>query len=96
MCEKYNGWSNYQTWVFNLWYDDYFSDIAQELYDRHGCTRVTIFNLSEHIKDVADELVPSDASVSSDLFGHAVGMIDCHEIAQAYIDEIMAQEEVAA
>ena len=22
MCEKYNGWSNYPTWVYNLWQDN--------------------------------------------------------------------------
>ena len=90
MCDKYNGWSNYQTWVFNLWYDDFFREIAQDIYDVQPNP---VYDLADHIKETANELLPDDASVSSDLFGHAVGMIDFYEIAQAYIDEIVAESK---
>lgn len=37
--KEYNGWTNYETWVVNLWMDneegtyDYWREIAQEIYE---------------------------------------------------------------
>jgi hypothetical protein len=33
MCEKYNGWSNYETWNFALWYDRSFDEDATRFLD---------------------------------------------------------------
>ena len=31
--KKYNGWSNYETWLMNLWHGDLFLEVAQERWD---------------------------------------------------------------
>lgn len=28
---KYNGWTNYETWLVNIWFDQSFSEWASEL-----------------------------------------------------------------
>ena len=27
---EYNGWTNYETWLVNMWYGDYLQDIVNE------------------------------------------------------------------
>ena len=104
MCDTYNGWENYQTWVFNLWFDDYFAEDAVEFYhqaasDYHndGIDQITnnaTYMLSQYIEDFAEEWNPieDDANVWADLMGHAIGMINFYEIAGHYIDEVAEEE----
>lgn len=89
MCEKYNGWSNYQTWVFNLWFDAAFEDVAERFFRDCDTPTQAITELEIFIKAYAEELNPlgDGASAWTDLLGHAVGMIDFREIARHYIDE---------
>ena len=98
MCDKYNGWSNYQTWVFNLWFDDFFADAANSFYQGNDTASDATRELATYIKDYEELINPlidlGDSSAWVDLLTHAIGMIDFYEIAEHYIDEIIAQEEV--
>ena len=96
MCDKYNGWSNYQTWVFNLWFDDYFTEEAELIYKDSTDANEAIHTLSGTMKMTVEELNPiggdTDSGahgVYSDLMGHAIGMIDFYEVAEHYIDELV-------
>ena len=101
MCDTYNGWSNYQTWVFNLWFDDYFSDVAEEIVKQYQGSDIEDFisfsptvELAQHIKNTAEEFNPiDDSSVWSDLMGYSIGMIGFYEIAEHYIDEVVLEQE---
>ncbi len=106
MGDKYNGWTNYETWVFNLWYDDYFTEAAAEAYHqacsdfddldsvRSGATS----DLSSCIRETANELYDVGdirlTGVLSDIITHAINKIDFYEIAEAYIDTLLVEEEV--
>ncbi len=102
MSEGYNGWTNYETWVFNLWYDDYFTEGATEAY-RQACSDFDDLDdvrsgasseLGHYIHDVANELV-NDTNLSgvlSDIVTSAINRIDFYEIAEAYIDTVMVEE----
>ena len=95
MCDKYNGWPNYQTWVFNLWTDGSFDEEADRIYHANDTDFDAIRALETLIKEFAEEFSPtSDTSdVWTDLMGHAIQMIDFFEIAEHYIDEIISYNE---
>ena len=89
MCDKYNGWSNYQTWVFNLWFDDFFTEEAELIYADSNDANEATHTLAGTMKMTVEEFSPVDnASVYTDLMGHAVGMIDFYEVAEHYIDDL--------
>ncbi len=106
MGDKYNGWRNYETWVFNLWYDDYFTEDAAEAYhqacsdfdDLDSARSGATSELGHYIRDVANELVDDSdlTGVLSDLAGNAIHAIDFYEIAEGYIDTVMDDLEVPA
>jgi len=77
---NYNGWTNKETWLVNLWLGDYFQ---QELADGYEIT-------SAHIKDTINNMLadsPELWGLFSDLLNCAVGEINCYEIAAHYEKE---------
>ena len=78
---KYNGWTNYETWLAALWMDndggDYWSEVAQECYNDAETddtfTRIerATFSLADRIKDqhkeYASEWMKDQSSFFSDL-----------------------------
>ena len=86
MCEKYNGWTNYETWNVALWND--FNDIAEEIYSNDSAN--ALYNLQQHIKDFVEEFNPilDDASMYNDILGAALSQVDYYEIARHYIEEL--------
>jgi hypothetical protein len=111
---KYNGWSNYETWAVNLWMsndagsDEYFREMAQEVYDeseeelRHDetvlftrdevATRVLSDRLKDHFEEQQGELV-GVTGVFSDLLTAALGEVDWHEIAEHYVCDVDKEEK---
>lgn len=97
---KYNGWTNYQTWVVNLWMDN--EQGSQEFWQEaaHECLQDAIDNdetdvkasaayaLSKRMEDQHDEFMPETTGVYSDLLTNALGMVDWQEIAEHYIGDI--------
>lgn len=96
MCNEYNGWSNYETWVFNLWHDDSFAEDAQQIFDEaepaykwQTKRDASVSDLEDYIRQFAeDEYLPEPASFMSDLVGAAINKINFREIAIHYIDNI--------
>jgi len=71
--EQYNGWTNYETWLFNLHYGD---EIDPEGYDETS--------LREYLSDLFDELnpIPETPSFWTDLIQGAKSEINFDEIAR--------------
>ena len=80
MCEKYNGWTNRETWLINLWnvfegYQDDFNDV---------------YEFSQFMKEQFEELCPPmvfESSVFSDLIGGAISNINWYELAEGLLEE---------
>lgn len=114
--QKCNGWTNYETWCVNLWMsndagsDEYFREIAQEVYDdsteelrSDGQTvlftrdEVATRNLADRLKEEHEERQNelTVTGVFADLLGAALGEVDWHEIASHYIDDVDKEPEAA-
>jgi hypothetical protein len=104
----YNGWTNYETWLVNLWMDneqgshEFFRETAREIYDGHEpipdtrLTRaeVTRFRFADWLKEHHEENMPEMPGVYGDLLGGALSSVNWDEIARHYIEAI--EEEANA
>lgn len=109
MSESYQGWANYPTWAVNLWLanDEGLYNAALELArevleDEHPTSPYwTVeesrrFNVADRFKEwVTDDLAPDlGATFAADLLGYALGEVDWHEIADAWIESVGETEVV--
>ena len=91
--ERYNGWTNYETWCLNIWIDNdqYLNERKAELvrevtlhYDDKQ-----VYELSLLLESMVEELKDNALEVGllSDLLGGAIGKINFYELAEHYIED---------
>ena len=96
MSDKYNGWTNYETWNCKLWLDneqtpnEMISEHIAFLRENKNEKSDIIYKLSQFIKDqliepYTPELKPS---MYSDMLSASLREINYHEIATAYYDDL--------
>jgi hypothetical protein len=90
MGEKYNGWSNYETWLVNLWFGDMFNDMAEEGEQLD----------EDQIETMVLEMLESDGNLpesgfAADIMNAALRSVDWRELAAHYevVDEDKDEEE---
>tara|TARA_Y100000004_G_scaffold188685_1_gene243181 strand:+ start:190 stop:588 length:399 start_codon:yes stop_codon:yes gene_type:complete len=96
---KYNGWSNYETWVFKLWIDN-----DQELYNsiynyiKNGIKNQWITSITmNHLKDIAEDMTLdfnqniNYSGLASDLIGRALHRINYYEIASVMVQDYKSE-----
>lgn len=92
---RYNGWTNYETWAVKLWIDndqgsqEYWLEMAQSIRaDRSNIESITVLAdvLKDQHEEYAMEKLP-DAGVFSDLLAAALGSVNWREIAGNLIGE---------
>lgn len=101
MSDKYNGWTNYETWSLKLWiYNDqgsdaYWREAAREAWNEAEADRTfsrkerAAFNLAERLKSETEEAAPElEPSFFSDVLNAAIGEVNWHEIAKEMINEL--------
>ena len=98
-----NGWSNYETWVVNLWLgndeDSYKTcrSLAERCFEEAVADEVfcrkerACYQLSNELKEMIEERNPiaSEASVYADLLNASLGEVNWREIANSYLEEIV-------
>jgi len=94
MTEKYNGWTNYETWLVGLWLDNE-QALYEEIRDMSGRAfrhvdedneeekTSTLHNLSDEIKDYVENMIPENLpGFVSDLVNSALSEVNWKEIAE--------------
>ena len=103
--QAYNGWTNYETWLVNLWIDnekgsqDFFREQARQFYDLArpldaiGFTKAdeARCKFADWLKSHYDENIPEMPGVYGDLLGGALSAVNWDEIARHYIDAVLEE-----
>ena len=97
--DKYQGWTNYETWAVKLHMDneqssqEYWAERAQEEAeaaeaDEFGTTkeRMAVRNLAASLKEYHEEGVPDLAGFAGDLLMAALGSVNWYEIAESMLE----------
>lgn len=108
MSEKYNGWTNYETWCVKLWMDndqgscEYQSELAQECWDEaDGDKDDAVRAIAERLEAMHDEgmdemLGANRSSVYADMLGAAFREVNWHEIAEHVLEDADIEVEETA
>lgn len=98
--QKYNGWTNYETWNLALWigneegsYNEW-QERTREAY-RNAEADATFtrkenarYALAKQLEDDTRENMPEVSGFYGDVLGAAISEVNWHEIAENWIDEI--------
>ena len=78
MDNKYNGWSNYETWNVGLWFGDVFNDIAEDNPDMDGDY------LRTFIDGYLEENMNEQSGLIADIVNSFVARVNWDELADHY------------
>lgn len=92
----YNGWTNYETWLVNLWMDneepsqEYWYEKATEALENNDCGRDSaVAALADAMWEQREEAMPTaESGIFADLLNAALGRVDWRDIARHWIDNI--------
>ena len=97
----YNGWTNYETWLTNLYFND-FTPIFEEMTEEGVFDEMTDDEILEYITSYIDEFV--DDTVSEiirttdnfvcDIINSFIKDVDFRDIAENYLSDIIADVAV--
>ncbi len=104
MSEKYNGWTNYETWLVNLWLDnggsgEHWREEAErwlednrEDKDAETLRAEGATFIAEGIEsehaDALAEIIPGASGVFQDLLSASLRQVNWREIAEHYVDDV--------
>lgn len=102
---RYNGWTNYETWNLALWIDndhgsyEYWRDQARDAWRRTNEDEDTQARKDEATHALAQSLesetrdnAPAVEGFYSDVLSVAIGSVNFYEIAENWIDEVAEKD----
>ena len=106
ITKEHNGWTNYETWVVNLWMDNeedsqrFWTEQAQETFDAsdHDTEQAT-HDLADYLQtyhedeDVFAIHKLANGTVFADLIGAALQAVNWHEIAASLLSDVAQPEQ---
>lgn len=101
MSEGYNGWTNWETWVTNLWIDEGLLDLfevgEQARYfaeTNDSDPNFAAYELGRWIREQVEEFIGEQpAGLVSDYVGGCLSSVDWTEIARHHTDEAIRNEQ---
>ena len=101
---KYNGWSNYETWCVNLWLDndEYSQNLLRSLAENaieeaqfDGSDKNhAVYECSKEICSHVEEGMPEVEGVFADLLNSALSEVDWFEIAEYVVNDVLEDLEI--
>jgi hypothetical protein len=98
--EKYQGWTNYETWQVNLWWSNdqgsytYWAQQAQEVWEEAEADKtftrseIARAKLAERMKDGLEESKPEGLEgLWECMVDHFISEVNFHEIAGSWLDD---------
>lgn len=86
---SYNGWTNYETWVVNLWLTDdggaYLSEIAEQVKDEENPE----LRMADILKEEIENGMPRLEGLYGDLLSTAIEEINFDEIGITFMDDYL-------
>ena len=96
---KYNGWTNYETWLCNLWFENFdFSDML-DMFDGVENKVDIRRKIEDYIKEYVEEFVESYLAPGDthgfihDMLNSSIQEIDFRDIAEHYVDDVASELE---
>ena len=76
---EYNGWTNYETWLLNLWFGDAFTDMQEEGVQLDA----------QYLQDYVEEILLSQGQLpetgfAADIMNAAMRQVDWEDLASHY------------
>ena len=100
MCEKYNGWANYETWAVALWIDNdqssynYWRDVSKvALQGSGGDKREAKLKIAEELRDFIMDEAPEVSGMYGDLLTSSLQAVDVYESAENWLEDIEYEPE---
>ena len=101
--EKYNGWTNYETWNCKLWLDNeqpIYEMIQNKVDDyfikSNQSSDKVISSLTSFLKSYVESSSPElNPSMYSDMLNASLREINFYEIAKSYVDDYTWNGEIA-
>ena len=104
MSEKYNGWSNYETWCVNLWLDNdeysqrelrCFAEQCVEDAQIDGSDKShAVYECSKMIQESVELMMPDIEGLFADLLNSALSEVNYYEIAEYIVNDVMEELEI--
>ncbi len=97
---KYNGWTNYETWLCNMWFNDFDFTDMMDMFDNceDNCDVLDIIEnyIKEHVEEYVEySLSPGDRhSYINAMLNAAISEIDFRDIAEHYVDDVVDELEL--
>ena len=84
MSNKYNGWTNYETWNFNLWITNEESDYDFALEMAFDCQNEYELSkrLEEWVSDRADDCIGNVGGFIVDMIYNSIKQVNFYEVAE--------------
>jgi hypothetical protein len=91
--QKYNGWTNYATWLVNLHFDnlDFTDEVelgAFDDMDADGIRCHVAAWIQMFVESYLDEVAGTDNLFVLDVISTTINDVDWHDIADHYVDDI--------
>ncbi len=94
--EKYNGWTNRETWLVPLWFEGGLDHVVEDISadSREEWIRSASESLEEYFAEYASDFLGAhETGLMADLLNGAVARINWYEIAEHMADEFYTETE---
>lgn len=89
MSQEYNGWTNYETWLVNLWLtnEEYSDSVLREIANNGERRDYRKEELKNFVEDVILGVYDGHASLKQDLLGAVMSMVNWYEIIDNHTEQ---------